>query len=462
MSIEMRQLHYEEHFDESGPDEASTSSKQSRLALKPNERRSNSKYNLESSSRSWRKKGKWRQPFQSKEDEQDVFWYPAMHSIPIPSNFTPGMVTLLKKALLKSHSQSSTVRAVLCYEQTVFINRQWWDATWGCGYRNFLMACAALMNQTHQPLYFPLLDKPISPGIRNLQKWIEEAWKNEFDDEGFKDLRKLVGTRKWIGTSDLCTAFLFRGIPAQLADFEAKGDDIRPLTRWIVQYFDKYSKSNSNSTFNTVLLGATPVQSVPCMPLVLQNDGHSRLVVGYEMSKGGVIHLLIFDPSRVPSKAIRKAAIACYHQSLATEIKPKTRSGGPGQKRRSSGDEDIICLGSKEPSSKRVKGDPSPMVRRGKDSATVVVSDDDEWEDEEIVCLGERPGNVTGEPKKMKTMIEEPSAESLWKDIVKLCRWEDKKVMKKNKYQILYFPMEEPLTVHQRMQRKVLTSERIS
>ncbi|EEB92565.1 hypothetical protein MPER_08904, partial [Moniliophthora perniciosa FA553] len=268
ISIGMRQLHYEEHFDESGPGEASTSSKRSRPALKHNERISDWKSNPESSSRSWREKGKWKQPFQSKEDEQDIFWYPAMRGTSIPSNFTPGMITLLKKALLKSHSQSSTVRAVLCYEQTVFINRQWWDATWGCGYRNFLMACAALMNQTHQPLYFPLLDKPISPGIRNLQKWIEEAWKNGFDYEGFKDLRKLVGTRKWIGTSDLCAAFLFRGIPidyenrAQLVDFEAKGNDIRPLTRWIVQYFDKYSKSNSNSTFNTALLGATPIQSV--------------------------------------------------------------------------------------------------------------------------------------------------------------------------------------------------------
>lgn len=43
-------------------------------------------------------------------------------------------------------------------------------------YRNFLMSCAALMDQPYQPMYFPLLDGPIPPGIRNLQKWIEEAW----------------------------------------------------------------------------------------------------------------------------------------------------------------------------------------------------------------------------------------------------------------------------------------------
>jgi hypothetical protein len=44
-------------------------------------------------------------------------------------------------------------------------------------YRNFEMACTALMDQPFQPLYFPLLDSPIPPSVRNLQKTIEEAWK---------------------------------------------------------------------------------------------------------------------------------------------------------------------------------------------------------------------------------------------------------------------------------------------
>lgn len=26
------------------------------------------------------------------------------------------------------------------------------------------------------PIYFPLLDDPIPPGVRNLQSWIEQAW----------------------------------------------------------------------------------------------------------------------------------------------------------------------------------------------------------------------------------------------------------------------------------------------
>lgn len=39
-----------------------------------------------------------------------------------------------------------------------------------------MMACSPLMSQTQQPLYFPLLDEPIPPGVRNLQLWIEDAW----------------------------------------------------------------------------------------------------------------------------------------------------------------------------------------------------------------------------------------------------------------------------------------------
>jgi hypothetical protein len=38
------------------------------------------------------------------------------------------------------------------------------------------MACIALMEQTKQPGYVKLLEKPIPPGVDNLQRWIENAW----------------------------------------------------------------------------------------------------------------------------------------------------------------------------------------------------------------------------------------------------------------------------------------------
>lgn len=40
------------------------------------------------------------------------------------------------------------------------------------------MTCAALMDQPFQTVYFPYLDDPLPPGVRNLQHWIEDAWKH--------------------------------------------------------------------------------------------------------------------------------------------------------------------------------------------------------------------------------------------------------------------------------------------
>lgn len=151
-------------------------------------------------------------------------------------NLCLGLVPLLASHLRKFRS---TQRAWLCSEEAVHIAIEPWDRGWGCGfvfiysehavkvmlnllyrYRNFLMACSALMTQTQQPMYFPLLDDPSPPGVRNLQKWIEDAWKQGwftynipawnvfnwpilgFDKAGARDLKnKLHETNKWIGTA---------------------------------------------------------------------------------------------------------------------------------------------------------------------------------------------------------------------------------------------------------------------
>jgi hypothetical protein len=45
-------------------------------------------------------------------------------------------------------------------------------------YRNFLMACVPLVEQSSQPAYAALLKDQIPPGVQNLQFWIENAWAN--------------------------------------------------------------------------------------------------------------------------------------------------------------------------------------------------------------------------------------------------------------------------------------------
>lgn len=66
----------------------------------------------------------------------------------------------------------------------------------------------------------------------------------------------------------------------------------------------------SNATVNSALQNATPIVSTNRMPLVLQHSGHSRTIVGYEMTRAGGINLLLFDPSKRPPGSLRTAAIA--------------------------------------------------------------------------------------------------------------------------------------------------------
>ncbi|KAF9072965.1 peptidase family C78-domain-containing protein [Rhodocollybia butyracea] len=442
LSISERQRHYDAHFQEP-------------QANASNHPRSGS---LKKSS-SWTSKGKWRIPTAANlENDQDVFWYPAIQTLP-PSNFTPGLVPVLKKALLKSHAKGTTTRAVLCYDRALYISRQIWDAGWGCGYRNFLMSCAALMDQPYQPLYFPLLDGPIPPGIRNLQVWIEEAWNNGFDQEGHAQLKKLVDTNKWVGTSDLCVAFLSRGIPAELVDFEIKDSNksLTPLTNWIVQYFDKHSKklNHTSTTVTGALLGASPVHCAPCMPLILQNDGHSCMVIGYELTKSGTVNLLVFDPSRPPPKRLRNKALSEFSSALSLRNKRRSRES---------------TSGGNLPFNFELKSKRFKMNGKTTDDGSEVIWVDDE--DNEIEFVGQRTlrdeqgevkfvGQVSHKKDSEPTVpVDEPS----YNDVLKHFRWEIRTFTfkRKYKYQILHFPLEEPLTEGQKRRKKVLTSEKIS
>jgi hypothetical protein len=65
------------------------------------------------------------------------------------------------------------------------------------------MAITALIQA--KPAYrkpFSETENGSNPGVRRVQGWIEEAWKNGYDVHGKEHFRgKLLGTKKWIGTS---------------------------------------------------------------------------------------------------------------------------------------------------------------------------------------------------------------------------------------------------------------------
>ena len=107
-----------------------------------------------------------------------------------------GVIPVLKKALIKSHAKGATQKAYLCCDRAVYVSSQGWDRGWGCGfvvpvasscrlpidcvtlsrYRNFEMSCAALMGETQQEMYFPLLDEHPAPSVKGVQRWLETAW----------------------------------------------------------------------------------------------------------------------------------------------------------------------------------------------------------------------------------------------------------------------------------------------
>ncbi|KAJ3523640.1 hypothetical protein NMY22_g11347 [Coprinellus aureogranulatus] len=389
--------------------------------------------------------------------ETDIFWHPAMSDAP-PSCYTPGLIPILKTYFTACHSRGEIRKAVLCYDQTVYIQRQAWDVTWGCGYRNFLMICAALMVQQIEPLYFPLLDEPVPPGIRNLQLWIETAWESGFDPEGKKQLKKLIGTRKWIGTADIWIAFASRGVPAELVDFESKNRGLQPLIDWTVKYFTpKAQPSPSDSPRNAfdTLKGASAVVSTDIMPFILQHSGHSRLVVGYEVDKQGKVNLLTFDCGIAVPKELRRYALskrAVEQQSASPQSSLKRQAGGDfvnpgGVKRRRSG---------------------APVA--DDDSVEIVVVSDpnlpkEEQVDDDIVITGFKS---TGKVKIATTLSpgNRPSGVSpkpqLGAKDLQMFRISLKALEKHKQYQVLYFPMTAPLSESERLQRRTPVSTKVT
>ncbi|KAG0706334.1 peptidase family C78-domain-containing protein [Suillus ampliporus] len=379
-------------------------------------------------------------PMPQRKKPADEFWYPTL-SRPPPDNCSPGLITLLKHALKKSHTKGHTRRAVLCCESATYNEVEAFDRRWGCGYRNFLMACAALMDQQIQSIYYALLDDPFPPGVRNLQRWIEAAWKEGYDPEGASDLKnQLVDTKKWIGTGELHTAFTSRGIPSQLVDFDLSKSEkgIQVLIDWIVHYFSPPNPIKQ-STVTDALRGASPVIATDKMPLVLQFSGHSQTVVGYEISKNGDTNLLIFDPSSPPRTGMRRAAMAgpssvVWEQSRTNQVLQSvmhpTSNGLSSKLKRPSSSSDLK-------QHKRAKSS-------GSDEEVIVVEDLNDARKND-----ERSGISSGQLQSFKL---DPI------DVVSHFRLSMSKLRRKQDYQILYFPMTDPWSIEERNKRKVVTS----
>ncbi|XP_063888788.1 zinc finger-containing ubiquitin peptidase 1-like isoform X2 [Scylla paramamosain] len=161
------------------------------------------------------------------------------------------------------------------------------DRGWGCGYRNIQMLLSSL--QHHTGYYARLFSGPnMMPSISQIQKLIEQAWRNGFDLQGCEQLGgKLSNTRKWIGATEVVTLLSSFRIKCQLIDCHrpTASDGTHPeLFRWCLDYF------SSQAEFKP--------------PIYLQHQGHSRTIIGVEQLGGteGGVRLLVLDPSHSPAQ----------------------------------------------------------------------------------------------------------------------------------------------------------------
>ncbi|KAG8908191.1 hypothetical protein FRB99_008734 [Tulasnella sp. 403] len=347
------------------------------------------------------------------------------------------------------------------------------------------MASTALATQQQQPTYFALLDgdPKCAPGVRNLQRWIETAWREGYDSVGAGQLKhRLAGTRKWIGTGELYVAFTYKGIPSRLVDFTrprngTNRDTATALVRWVVDYFSSPpSLVTPASSRPPVNWKDTPLVSVTShMPVVLQHNGHSRTIVGYELASNGAMNLLMFDPARPIRDSLRRAALASHarlkrkHNVSPTASIPATRSS-------SSSTTLITKFFHKVPSNKPLSLKRVFNKNAPPDTPIIIDSDDDDstltpdghdakrargGEDDEIVYAGSSSSKAKQKAtlKKPETYPEEDELDA--GHVANYFRVNIAQLSRHGEYQILYFPLTDPLTDGQKEARKVVTSERV-
>jgi len=255
-----------------------------------------------------------------------------------------------------------------------------------------------------------------------------------------------------------------------------------------------------------------PVIISPRMPIILQHNGHSRTIIGYEMTRNNSVNLLIFDPApqKQPNSALRKAALAMHHQSCnsaySSTSHPSSSSQGPAwgvngimrhiwqlKPKTLSLKSKGTILNERWPlssNSRPRKADeqeterPAKRLRRGDDALIYNLVDSEEENvfevgnkapclvdgDDEIVEMSQPAndddrsrGAVTSPNRllKIKTEADELCNELDPIKVARLFRVNNARLSRKDQYQILFFPLIDPLNDLEKEERKVVISTTI-
>ncbi|KAG9123491.1 DNA-directed DNA polymerase eta rad30, partial [Ceratobasidium sp. 392] len=401
LSLDKRQAHYEEHFNNGDGLEVNELDAQLAVGLA---QASSPPRGAPTTAGHWYSV---QRGSHSPKPRENVFWHTAC-PLPPPSRIiTPGIIPLLRQALERSGSGGA-----LCTPSVVHYGTELWDL--GC----------ALAAQEIRPEYRALLmgDACGPPGVRNLQVWIEDAWRRGYDTHGAAQLRHhLVGTRKWIGTA------------AHTA-----------LIQWLTTHFMEHSEPGSTSVRGVFMSTR--------MPVVLQHKGHSRTVIGVEFVPSGETNVLIYDPARRPSAALRKAGLCIHATSQSvTDPHPAPVPVSEQRQRRNSSPQKakeflkrVIKKRSRTPvdeqASKRVRGgsmEPDDWEAMGKGKGRRLGGDGDDDPQQEGSARRGRGGHA---------LVADAAQGLDLGRVLGAFRVSASQLGKKDQYQLLWFPMTAALT----------------
>jgi len=167
---------------------------------------------------------------------------------------------------------------------------------WQCGYANCQMVFSALVNSSD--VYKAVLGTQ-TPSIESLQVLIDNAHASGFDYAAYLEIGSLVGTRAWIGCTEVVALYRSFGIPARCIDFESPHACLN-ATKFAQIYFSFGPQAAMDFASNHPRTFQPPTfrdVHTTRYPLYLQWQGHSITIVG---AKLGEMNVLVFDPMSSP------------------------------------------------------------------------------------------------------------------------------------------------------------------
>jgi hypothetical protein len=271
-----------------------------------------------------------------------VFALESANIILMALDIIPGLQRALQASLISEFS-------ALCHPGTSNFSSEFKTLTWGCGYNNAQVLLSYLKEASPKDFKNSFGDDV--PSIRRIQTLIEEGWGKGIslcslsspacrNRPGWRrataeipryaisfSYLTIVGTRKWIGTTEIYTLMTSAGfrLPSLtllnsyrrclVHDFDFRSP---PYSASLVRYVEDYFKcspstprENSNSSCN--------VTNRP--PLYFQHQGHSRTIVGIEHTKSKKANLILFDPNRKPSSVMKQyASGTTFKKDMSDEV----------------------------------------------------------------------------------------------------------------------------------------------